>query len=169
MVPEREELLQVSEIMSRQPVVIQAQKPVSHVAKLMKRYRISSVVIMQDKEVAGIITVDDIVRKAVAAGQNPTKILAKDVMTPQVISVEPNADVREAMSLFAENDVRQVPVITQGKLVGFLTQKDVLRIEPTLVDLALDKMKEKEELRQIRIQEFTQKEFIDEEDEEDLL
>jgi CBS domain-containing protein len=166
---ENESLICVFDIMSSQPITIQASKSVSDVAKLMKKYRISSVVVLDKKDVVGIITVDDIVRKAVAAGQSPTKITAQHIMTPHVISVHPRADVREAMDLFAENEVRQVPVMDDGVLVGFLTQKDVLRIEPTLVDLALDKIKQKEEDRQARIQRFADQEFLDDEDEEHLL
>jgi len=169
MIPEKEGSLEISEIMSRQPVVCEINQSVQEVAKLMKKYTISSVVVLEHKELAGIITVDDIVRKAVATAKDANKTLAKDIMSSNVISIAPNASVREAMELFGEQEIRQVPVMKNNKLVGFLTQKDILRIEPALVDFALDKMKEEEELRQIRIQQFVNKEYLDEDDEETLL
>ncbi len=166
---ERENILQIAEIMSREPVSCSLDVTVQHVADLMKQFTISSVVVLENDLVVGIITVDDIVRKAVALGKDTKKTLAKEIMSTDIISIKPDAYMRDAMILFGEEEIRQVPVMQDAKLVGFLTEKDVLRIEPTLADLALAKMREKEDLRQIRIQKFVNKEFIDDEDEEDLM
>lgn len=161
-----DQLMRVSEIMTKKPITINIGSSISKVAKLMQKYRVGHILVMDGDVLAGIVTVDDIVRKGVAANMDAKKTKVDDLMTSDIISIEPTADIRELMELFSESDIRQVPVMDKESLVGFVTMKDVLRVEPALMDLAINKIRFEEESRQQRIQKFSDDEFLA--DDEDL-
>lgn len=161
--------IQVSEIMTRTPVSIQVGTSIVEVAKVMKTYRISSVIVLEDGQLAGILTVDDIVRLAVAVGLDLEKTLIEDIMTRDVVSISPDRDVTDVMSLFSEFEIRQVPVVDEAKkLVGFITLKDVLRFEPAMLDIAVGSLRLEEEHRQQEISKLVNGEMDLDEDDEDL-
>ncbi len=58
-------------------------------------------------------------------------MLVKDVMTMTVISVEPSTTLTEAMRLLRENKIRRLPVVYEGKIVGIVTEKDLLSASPS--------------------------------------
>ncbi len=157
--------MRVAEIMTKKPVTIPIGATITSVAKQMQKFRVGHILVMEDDALVGIITVDDIVRKGIANGlpSNTTKV--DELMTRNIVSISPEADIRELMELFAESDVRQVPVLEGIELVGFVTTKDVLRVEPALFDLALTKIRFEEENRQKRIQRYVDEEYhADDED-----
>ncbi len=154
-------VLQVAEVMTRHPVVIQVGKTVVDVAILLKRYDISSVLVMKDKKVKGIIVSDDIVYRVIAQKKDPLKTLVDDVMSTDVISISPKATLEKVMLELNANNVRQLPVMDKDVLVGFITLKDILRIEPTLMDLMTERVRNEEEARQEKIQQILSQEVID--------
>lgn len=65
-------------------------------------------------------------------------------MSPKIISIDPDEDIYEAMQVMRDEEVRRLPVVHKGKPVGLLTEKDILRIEPSLFDLVIERMKIRE-------------------------
>ena len=86
---------------------------------------ISAVAVVDGGALAGIVTERDLVRKAMAAGRAAQRV--GEIMTSEVISVSP-ADTAEAcMALMIEHHVRHLPVLEQGRLVGMLSMRDLVR------------------------------------------
>lgn len=80
------------------------------------------------KEVEGIVTTTTIFRKVFAAGLDPNKVLVSDIMTPApLITIAPDATAGEAAALMVRHNIRRLPVIKDGTLVGILTSKDLLK------------------------------------------
>ena len=88
-------------------------------------------------------------------------IKAKDLAKKKVTTIKPSADLYEALQKMRKSKYRWLPVVVKGKLSGFLTLKDILRIEPSLFEIAHshgafqikeeeDKMKRKEFRRRER-------------------
>ncbi len=152
--------------MTKHPVSVHSDVSVKDAAIKMKNFRVSSLIIIaKDKSVQGIITVDDIVRLVVAKGLNSEKTSVKDVMTKNVITITPDKSVDEVVTVFIDNDIRQIPVVSDGsKLEGFVTLKDILRFEPALFDLAVNSFKVEEERRQQEISKLASESFSDEDD-----
>ncbi|MBN1175723.1 CBS domain-containing protein [Candidatus Woesearchaeota archaeon] len=153
--------IQVSEVMTRRPVVIASGKNVVEAADLMRRHSIGSLLVLNDKKLEGIFTLDDIVYKAVADGKCCSDLKVEDIMSKTIISVNPTDDVSDAMELMNENNIKQLPVISDGELVGFLTVKDILRIEPAMIDLTIEQLRLQEEHRQRHIQKIVEKDGLD--------
>lgn len=80
------------------------------------------------KECMGIVTTSQIFRKVFAAGLQPADVRVGDIMTPApLITIGPNASVKEAAELMIKHGIRRLPVVEDGALVGIITSKDLLR------------------------------------------
>jgi CBS domain-containing protein len=157
--------LQVADIMSTKPISIEETATIHAAAKKMKQFRVSSIIITNvSGNVSGILTVDDIVREAVVPEidmQSPVS----DIMTVDVVSVNPERDVRDVIGLFNEYEIRQAPVLgTKKNVIGFITLKDILRFEPAMLDIAVENLKQEEDQRQEAIQRFMNGEEMPDED-----
>ncbi|MFT4305240.1 MAG: CBS domain-containing protein, partial [Candidatus Woesearchaeota archaeon] len=80
-------------------------------------------------------------------GKNTSNIKAEEIMTKEIITVDPKKDIFEALNIMKEFNIRHLPVIYEKKLVGILTMKDILKIEPQLFEILVEKISIKEESR----------------------
>jgi len=163
--------LQVFEIMTRNPVTVGEGSSIKEAANKMKSYRVSSLLILgENNNLLGIITVDDIVRLVVAPGLDVKKTLVDQVMTKRLITVDSKASIEEVISLFVDNEIRQIPIVDKNnKLEGFVTLKDILRFEPAMLELAVDSLRLEEEHRQKEIRRLMNSSFSEvDSDDEDL-
>ena len=92
---------------------------------------------------------EDMVRNVIAKGLDVRKLRLKDIMVTDLISITPEKDIYQALILMRDYNIRQLPVIDNKKLVGFLTSKDILKIEPELMDLFVEKYEIREETRKL--------------------
>jgi CBS domain-containing protein len=80
------------------------------------------------KEAEGIVTTTEIFRKVLSAGKDPKEVKISEVMTPApLVTVDLNASPREAADLMIKHNVRRLPVVEDGALVGIVTSNDLLR------------------------------------------
>ena len=93
---------------------------VVEVAQLMKKDDVGSIPICSENRLIGIVTDRDIVLKVVATAGNTNNISAKDIMSEDIISVSADQDVHEAADLMSRNQIRRLPVVENGKLMGIL-------------------------------------------------
>jgi CBS domain-containing protein len=93
----------------------------------------------------GVIKERDIVRSVVLENKDASKELVRDYMVTDVIITTPGEDIYEALVTMRDTDVRMLPVMDEGKFVGLLTVKDILKVQPSLFDLLAEKMILKEE------------------------
>ena len=135
----------VGDAMTRMPVKISHDETVSTCAQTMHKQGVGSLLVMDNESLVGIVTEGDIIRKVLSPGKNPTDTSVRDVMSKDVVSVEPHMDIHEAIHTMNNFDVRHTPVLLGGELAGFLTLKDILKIQPQLFDILVDKYQIREE------------------------
>jgi CBS domain-containing protein len=87
---------------------------------------IGSIVVVEENEPVGIVTERDISR-CVVRGTNALKRQVKNVMSSPLITVETTKSVQDAMALMLKHGVRRLPVVKQRRLVGIVSERDVLR------------------------------------------
>jgi CBS domain-containing protein len=118
----------VSELMSNNLITISPDEPASLAARLLYRHNIGSVpVCSEDGKLKGVVTDRDIVLRCVAAENDPETTPVREIMTRGLVTINPNADVREAAQKMAEAQVRRLPVVEAGKLVGYLSIGDLAK------------------------------------------
>jgi CBS domain-containing protein len=115
----------VRDAMTEDPRSIGASASVVEAARLMREQHIGSLPVTEDERLVGMITDRDITTRVVAESAAPETTSVGDVYSRDLISVEPNNDLEEALQLMARHQVRRLPVVDNGKLVGMVAQADI--------------------------------------------
>ena len=115
----------VRDAMTENPRSIGASTSVVEAARLMRDEHIGSLPITDDEELVGMITDRDITTRVVAEAADPKMTSVGDVVSRDLISVEPDEELEEAVQLMASHQVRRLPVVENGRLVGIVAQADV--------------------------------------------
>ena len=116
----------VRDAMTSNPCTIDADKPVAYAAKMMKQENVGSAPIVQGDRLVGTLTDRDIVVRVVAEGRDPQTVTAREVASTDVVTVDPEENLDEALRLMASHQVRRLPVVEEdGRVVGVLAQADV--------------------------------------------
>jgi len=115
----------VRDAMTQNPRSIGASASVVEAARLMREEHIGSLPITEDDELVGMITDRDITTRVVAEAADPQKTSVEEIYSRELISVEPDKDLEEALQLMASYQVRRLPVVENGRLVGIVAQADV--------------------------------------------
>jgi CBS domain-containing protein len=115
----------VRDAMTENPRSIGSSASVVEAARLMREGHIGSLPITDDDQLVGMITDRDITTRVVAEAADPQMTSVGDVYSRDLISVEPDKDLEEALQLMARHQVRRLPVVENGKLVGIVAQADI--------------------------------------------
>ena len=128
-------VLPVSEIMSKEPLTIRPESTVARAAKLMSERGIGSLVVVKKDKPVGIVTERDMLVKVLAEGRDPKRTKVANVMSSRLVVISPSTDIAAAARTMAKMKIRRLPVVSGSKLVGMLTEKDVLRVAPELIEV----------------------------------
>jgi len=132
---ERPRDIYVEEIMTKAPVIGSPDMTIREAAFLMKSWKVGSVIIVEDGTPVGIITERDLVDKVVADNKSPSKIAVREIMSSPLITASPRDTLASAAKRMASLGVRRLPVVVGDQLMGMLTENDILRISPLLIEL----------------------------------
>ena len=116
----------VADAMMREIKKVPHTTTVKKVAMKMKSDRIGSLFVEKKKELVGIVTETDVVRKAVAAGANLGKVTAEKIMTSPIRTIEAYQSVQDAHDLMGDLGIRHLGVTEGGKIVGVISVRDLL-------------------------------------------
>jgi len=125
----------VLEIMTRDPVTASPDMTLDRAALIMRDRGVGSLGGVDGDTAVGILTERDIVTKVAAENRAPASLTVRQVMTSPVLSVHPHEDVEEAARKMSARRIRRLPVVQDGKLVGVVTENDILRLLPHLVEI----------------------------------
>jgi CBS domain-containing protein len=115
----------IREAMTEDPRSIGASKSVVEAARLMRDEHIGSLPVTEEGGLVGMITDRDITTRVVAEAAVPETTFVGDVCSRDLISVEPDNDLAEALQLMARHQVRRLPVVESRRLVGMVAQADI--------------------------------------------
>ena len=118
----------VSELMNDNVISVTPDDSAARAARLFFRHNIGAVpVCTDDQKLRGIVTDRDLVLRCIAAENDPETTPVREIMSRSVITVSPSDDVREAARQMAQGQIRRVPVVSDGKLVGMLSLGDMAK------------------------------------------
>jgi len=100
----------------------------------MAKFKIGSLVILENEKIAGIITESDIIRKVVATGLDESNVMVGQAMSKNVITIDAEKDLSDACHMMVDHKIKRLPVLENGKLVGMLTTTDIIAVEPKLIE-----------------------------------
>ena len=126
--------LPVREVMQTTPVTVRSGMRLQHAARLMVERRVDSAVVTRRDELVGMLTERDMLTKAVAENLKPSRSFVRTVMSP-LVTAGPDTDLREVARLMVRLRTKTVAVVSNGELLGIVTEQDILRMSPALIDV----------------------------------
>lgn len=118
----------VKDIMEKNILTVESNKNARDCARLMLKKDVGSVIVTHEGLAVGIITERDLVRKVLADNVDPTKVLASDIMSSPLITIDPDSTMSEAARLMSVYGVRRIVVVSkEGALIGIVTATDLAR------------------------------------------
>lgn len=125
----------VKNIMTKSVVQVDYDKNVQEAAKIMVDRRVGSIIVVKDKNPIGIITETDINKKIVAVGKDPKKLKVEEIMSSPIAFSDPNEDIMVAVERMKKHRIKRIPVVDNGKIVGIVTDTDIARASPDMLDI----------------------------------
>jgi CBS domain-containing protein len=118
----------IKDVMTSDPCTIDADKSVAYAAKMMRDEDVGVAPIVESDKLVGMLTDRDIAVRVVAEGKDPERVTVREVASKQVVTVDPQQDLEEALRIMAKHQVRRLAVVEEdGRLVGVVAQADVAR------------------------------------------
>lgn len=135
MLPEEGDLA-ASEVMTKNVIVVDKKETVQKAAMLLRKNNIRGLPVVSDNKVVGIITDKDIISKVVAENKSARDVLVDDVMAPKIITAEPDESITDIAKRMYANNIGRIPIVDKkGNLLGIVTETDITKIAPGLIDV----------------------------------
>ena len=116
----------VREVMTSKLCSIDTDKSITYAAKMMRDEDVGLAPIVEGDRLVGVLTDRDIAVRVVAEGRDPEQVKVTEVASRDVVTLDPQQDLDEALRLMAQHQVRRLPVVEEdGRLVGVVAQADV--------------------------------------------
>jgi CBS domain-containing protein len=130
----------VKDVMSSPVITVGANETIEKVAQFMDAQRLGSIIVTdKDGRPIGIITERDLVTRVLSKNKLPSKLLAKNVMSSPLITIDPDESLSNTARQMSKLNIRRLGVVYKGNLVGVISAKDVLAITPELIEIVQEK------------------------------
>jgi CBS domain-containing protein len=117
--------MKVRDVMTEDVTTASPDTTLEEIATMMKNDDTGAIPVVDEEELVGIVTDRDIVLRCVAEGKDPSEVSAEDILTDDLETVEPDTDVREALDVMGRRQIRRLPVVEDGTLVGMVSIGDI--------------------------------------------
>ena len=134
---------QIRDIMCKDVITIETDKNSADAAKIISDNDISFLVIMSDGLPIGVLSEKDFVRKISAENKLASEIPISEIMSYKFRWVEPTTSIEDAIQKMLNNNIRRLLVLDDGKLIGVITQTDLVEYlrDQLLVDGTIKSIK----------------------------
>ena len=120
--------MKVSDCMTQNVISVSPEESAEVAARLMARYNVGMLPVKrQDGSVLGVVTDRDLVLRCMALGRAPHQVPVNRLMSNRVVGISAQQDAASAAAQMAAEQVRRLPVLDNGKLVGVLSLGDLSR------------------------------------------
>ncbi len=128
--------MKLRELMTDHVVSIHPEETVAVAARTLAHYNVGVLPVCREGMLCGVVTDRDLVTRCLASNRAPEKTRVQEVMTAQVVSVEPDMEAGVAAQLMGRRQVRRLPVVEKGRLCGMVSLGDLAKQEQTNPDAA---------------------------------
>lgn len=132
--------MKIKDVMTKDVAYVDVNDNVERAAQLMSEYNVGSIPVCENNRVVGIVTDRDITLRSVAKGIESSGQNVRSIMTSNPVTGSPEQDIHDAARIMSERQIRRLPIVDQGRLVGIVALGDIA-VEPTLSDNAEEALK----------------------------
>jgi len=123
------------DVMVKQVITTRKDSTVEEAVKLMNEREIGCLIVTENDRPIGILTERDLLKRILVKSKDLKGMKVQDVMSMPLISVEPNVQIGDASRLMFQKNIKKMPIVKRGELVGLVTLTDILRIQPQLIKM----------------------------------
>jgi CBS domain-containing protein len=118
----------IRELMTKDPRTVTSGATVMDAARVMRDEDAGIVPVVEGDKLVGTVTDRDIAIRVVAEGKSPESTTVGEIASRELVTIDPQQDLDEALRLMARHQVRRLPVVEEdGRLVGIVAQADIAR------------------------------------------
>ena len=120
----------VAELLRAKParaiVKVRPDQSVLEAIKVLAAENVGAAIVMTGERLAGILSERDYTRKVILKGRSSDTTRVEEIMTPHVVVVSPRTRTRDCMALMSEKNIRHLPVVDEGRVVGMVSIRDIV-------------------------------------------
>lgn len=119
----------VAELLKAKParvVRVTPEESVLEAIKVLAKENVGAVLVMTGERLAGILSERDYTRKVILHGRSSETTRVEEIMTPNVVCVNPRTKTRDCMALMTEKNIRHLPVVDEGRVIGMVSIRDIV-------------------------------------------
>jgi len=120
----------VAELLRSKParalVTVRPEQSVLEAIKILAEQNVGAAVVMTGERLAGIFSERDYTRKVILKGRSSDSTRVEEIMTANVVVVNPRTRARECMALMTEKNIRHLPVVDEGRIIGMVSIRDIV-------------------------------------------
>ena len=120
----------VRDSMTSSPTTISTDATAAEAARKLASENVGSLPVVDGEELVGIVTDRDLVVRVLAEDLDAQQVAVADVCSESPVTARPDESLEDALQRMAQQQVRRLPVVDGGRLVGILAQADVARSAP---------------------------------------
>jgi CBS domain-containing protein len=117
--------MKIRDIMTTEIETAEPDDTLDEIAQMMRDQDTGAIPVVEDDELIGIVTDRDIVVRCIAAGNDPSEIAVDEIISGDLQTVEPDDDIETARRVMSEKQIRRLPVVENGRLVGMVSLGDL--------------------------------------------
>jgi CBS domain-containing protein len=119
----------VKDVMVKEVIAVEADAKVRDAVELMNKNEIGCLIVQKRGKPVGMITERDILKKIVCQSKNPEEVRVSEIMSRPLVVGKVDMDLEEAARLMLKRNIKKLPIVNGGKLVGLITLTDVVRVD----------------------------------------
>jgi CBS domain-containing protein len=113
-------------------ITIDSNDTIKNACNLYKDNKIGSLLVIENKDVVGIVTERDIIERTICLDKDPKTTPIKEIMSGNVKTVDVDDRINYAVDILRENNIKKLPVTENGELVGIITVTDIAYSRPNI-------------------------------------
>jgi len=126
--------IRVGDVMTRNFIHVKPETNLLKCAKIMIKNRVGSIVLKDNDNLHGILTEKDIIWAMTKKQEDIKNIVAKDVANKKILTIKPEASLKEALDKMSAKKIRRMPVVSNKKIIGYITMKDIVKFMPEIYE-----------------------------------
>ena len=131
-------IMLVKEVMTHPVITIDSEQSILDACNMYRDYKIGCLIVTCKGSSIGLVTERDIIERTICARKNAEKTKIKDIMTTDILTIHPLEQVEKAIDVMMKNNIKKLPVVSNGEVVGIITATDISRARPDLSKRFID-------------------------------
>src|SRR5262252_3374899 len=108
---------------------VEERQNVTEVARKMAELHVGAILVLDGGELRGVFSERDLMKRVVLEGRNPDRTRVSEVMSVDLVTIDDQASLEEAMEAMHSHNCRHLPVTREGRVVSFLSMRDLMHYE----------------------------------------